>query len=97
MKFRTTAVLALFALVLVAACATAPGPERDAWIQDQVSSKISRDVSLEGQQINVSVENGQVLLSGTISDSSHRTKAIALAGSVSGVNSVLDRLELASS
>lgn len=97
MKIRTMAIISLFALALLAACATVSGPERDAWIQDQISSKIANDVSLEGQAIQVSVENGQVLLTGTVSDKTSRTKAIALAGSVSGVTSVLDRLELVTS
>lgn len=94
MNFRKTTIVALFAVALLAACATAAGPERDAWVEDQVSARIANDVSLQGTSINVEVENGEVLLTGTVSDKAQKTKAIALAGGVQFVSSVTDRLEV---
>lgn len=94
MNLRKTTVIALFAVVLLAACATAAGPERDAWVEDQVTARISNDVSLRGAAIEVEVENGQVLLTGDVMSKEQKTKAIALAGSVQFVSSVQDRLEV---
>lgn len=94
MNIRKTTIIALFAVALLAACATAAGPERDAWVEEQVTAKISNDVSLRGTSIQVEVENGQVLLTGNVSSKEQRTKAIAHAGSVQYVSSVQERLEV---
>lgn len=94
MKFRNLTIIALFAVALLSACATAAGPERDAWVEEQVTARIANDVSLRGTDIEVEVENGQVLLTGNVSNSAQKTKAIALAGGVEFVSSVTDRLEV---
>lgn len=94
MNIRKTTIVALFAVALLAACATAAGPERDAWVEDQINARISNDVSLQGTSIQVEVENGQVLLTGNVSSKEQRTKALALAGGVQFVSSVQDRLEV---
>ncbi len=94
MKYSKAVIVALFAVTLLAACATAAGPERDAWVEDQIEARIANDVSLQGTNIGVEVENGEVLLTGNVFEKAQKTKAISLAGSVQFVTSVTDRLEL---
>lgn len=94
MKYSKTVIVALFAVALLAACATAAGPERDAWVEDQIEARIANDVSLQGTNISVEVENGEVLLTGSVADKAQKTKAISLAGGVQFVSSVTDRMEI---
>jgi len=64
----------------------------DATITTAVNAELVKDPSLSALKINVDTHDGNVQLKGTAPDSAARDRATQLAGSVSGVRSVDNRL-----
>lgn len=60
----------------------------DGWITTQVKTKLLADDAIKGLDIEVSTDNGQVVLAGLVPSESVREKAILEAHRVRGVHSV---------
>jgi osmotically-inducible protein OsmY len=84
---------------------SAPEPERDRGspksytqtderIREDVCDRLSHDWGLDASEIEVMVSNGEVTLTGTISDFSQKFRAERIADSVSGVNDVHNELRV---
>jgi hypothetical protein len=90
-----TALLAS-ALLFAAGCkqqqAAAPPARTDQQIAGDVQAKISAESALNGQNIQVAVNNGVATLSGTANDDASRALAGNDAGSVDGVKTVVNNL-----
>ena len=83
-------------LALGAGCkqhtAEQPAPPSDQQIADSVQTKISAEGALNGQNIQVGVQNGVATLSGSANDDASRSLAGNDAGSVAGVKTVVNNL-----
>ncbi len=60
----------------------------DSWITAQVKTKLLADGDIKGLNINVTTQNGEVILAGLMPDETVRERAISLAREVDGVSSV---------
>lgn len=91
-KMAAAAGVALcIALLFMAGCKSAPA-RTDQQIAADVQSKISTESALNGQNIQVSAQNGVVTLNGTVSDDASRTLAANDTGTVNGVKTVINNL-----
>jgi osmotically-inducible protein OsmY len=73
------------------------GYERsDQRIQENINDQLSDDDQLDASEIEVKVEKGEVILSGTVSDRSSKRRAEDIAESVSGVKHVENRIRISS-
>lgn len=66
----------------------------DAALSASVKTSYSQDLSLRGDPIMVSTTDGVVSLSGSVSSQDERDRAVAIARSVPGVQSVYDDLAI---
>ncbi len=64
----------------------------DGAIHDQVLIKLASDQEVKGTGINVDVQDGVVVLTGTVESDKIRSKAEKLAKKVKGVKSVTNKL-----
>lgn len=85
---------AVLALVLVAAagCKSQPAAHTDQQITSDIQSKISGEGALNGQNIQVTVQNGVATLNGTVSDEASRALAANDSGTIAGVRTVVNNL-----
>ena len=78
----------------------AVGAERAAETLDEakltakVKSKIALDDTLDGSHVQVSTENQQVTLKGTVANEAQHERALALARETEGVTRVVDQLSI---
>lgn len=66
----------------------------DALVLEGVEEQLTRAPELAGARIQVEVKNSVVRLTGTVGSQEERNRALALTRGTSGVDSVIDRLEL---
>ena len=66
----------------------------DSVITTKVKAEILKELSLKGFQINVKTDNGIVQLSGFVDSQANINKATEIAGSVKGVKSIKNDMEL---
>ena len=96
---RLAAVLLSGMLIVSAGCkkqsAEQPAPRSDEQIASDVQAKITGESALNGQNIQVAVNNGLVTLSGTAGDEASRALAGNDAGAVQGVKTVVNNLTVA--
>ena len=85
---------AVLALVLLAAagCKNQPAARTDQQITTDVQAKISGEGALNGQNIQVTVQNGVATLNGTVTDEASRALAANDSGTVGGVRTVVNNL-----
>jgi len=69
----------------------------DERVKEEISDKLSDDHSLDASEIEIEVKNGEVTLSGTVSDRADKRRAEDLVESVSGVSNVENRIRVSSS
>lgn len=94
---RTTRLSVAFAIALlvsVAGCRQTPAPPTDQQITASVQARLQAESALAGQNIQASVDHGVVTLSGTAADAASRALAGNDAGSVTGVKTVVNNLEV---
>lgn len=65
-------------------------------MKEDISDRLSDDHSLDASEIEVEVKNGEVILSGTVTDRSDKRRAEDLVESVSGVSNVENRIRVSS-
>lgn len=93
-------VLGVFALLLTVACAGGPGTSStgeyidDSVITGRVKAAIIKDDSLNAAEVNVETFKGEVQLSGFIGSKEEMDKAVEVARSVKGVESVKNDMRL---
>jgi len=99
MKYRGYPVLGLVALFFLATSCNRhpPAVSTDPQISAGVQAKLHAESALAGQNIQVSVANGMVTLSGSAADPASRALAGNDAGSVPGVRTVVNNLTVAQS
>jgi len=68
----------------------------DGWISSRIKTKFMGDDTLQASSIQVDTKDHVVTLTGAVPTSAARTKAIALAKEVEGVNRVVDKLTVVS-
>ena len=93
---------ALLCLALVAGCQSyRDGKSRtmgeltdDTAIQLKVKTQLMADKNVNGFRLNVEVKRGVVSLHGRVASQEIRQRALEIAGSIKGVSSVEDRLEV---
>ena len=96
------AACALLCLALVAGCQSyRDGQSRtvgeltdDSAIQLKVKTQLMADKNVNGFRLNVEVKRGVVSLYGRVNSQEMRLRALEIAGSIKGVASVEDRLEV---
>lgn len=66
----------------------------DERIRDEVSDRLSDDHWLDASDIEVRVENGEVTLTGTVTDRDSKRRAERLAESASGVSDVQNNIKV---
>jgi osmotically-inducible protein OsmY len=66
----------------------------DERIQDEVSEQIAAEFPAEAAQIQVEVTHGEVTLAGTVETSETRHRAEDVAGSITGVEYVVNNLRV---
>jgi osmotically-inducible protein OsmY len=66
----------------------------DVRIQDDVSQQIAAEFPAEAAQIQVEVTHGEVTLTGTVENSETRRRAEDVAGSITGVDYVINNLRV---
>jgi CBS domain-containing protein len=79
---------------LVSTPKEAPAPFEDAAIESQLKADLERQPWMAGGSINSSVENGVVVLSGTVQDARQRAALRVAAENIPGVKRVVDDLRL---
>jgi len=92
----------LLCLALVAGCQSyRDGKSRtvgeltdDSAIQLKVKTQLMADKNVNGFRLNVEVKRGVVSLHGRVTSQGMRERALEIAGSIKGVASVEDRLEV---
>ena len=95
------AAAALLAVAMIAAgcnskqTAEQPAPRADQQVASDIEAKLSAESALNGQDIQVAVNGGVATLSGTASDNASRALAGNEAGSISGVKTVVNNLNVA--
>jgi hyperosmotically inducible protein len=67
----------------------------DGWVSSRIRTKFMGDESLRNSDIQVNADKHVVTLSGTVVSDAARTKALAIAKQVEGVDSVVDQLTVA--
>jgi len=67
----------------------------DGWVSSRIRTKFMGDESLRNSDIQVNADKHVVTLSGTVVSDAARTKAVAIAKQVEGVDSVVDKLTVA--
>jgi hyperosmotically inducible protein len=67
----------------------------DGWITSRIKTKFMADEVMRASAINVDTNDHVVTLKGAVPDEAARTKAIAIAKEVEGVNKVVDKLQVA--
>ena len=67
----------------------------DGWITSRIKTKFMGDESLRASSINVDTNDHVVTLKGAVPNEATRSKAVALAKEVEGVNRVVDNLQVA--
>lgn len=77
-----------------ATTAQQPAARTDQQITSDIQAKINGESALNGQNIQVAVQDGKVTLSGQANDEASRALAANDAGSVDGVKQVLNNLEV---
>jgi outer membrane lipoprotein SlyB len=75
--------------------ATATSQTSDSALRQQVQSEIQNDSQLSGQQIQVSVQGGQVTLSGSVQNTQQWQQAENVAAGVNGVRTIQNNLTIA--
>jgi len=88
--FVSSFVLALI-LGLTVGCAKKPD---DAKISSEIQGKFSQDSGLSTKQLTVQAQDGVVTLSGTVDNDAQRDAASRQAGSVAGVKTVVNNLQV---
>jgi hyperosmotically inducible protein len=68
----------------------------DASVTAKIKSKMALDDTVKALDINVTTDDGQVTLSGTVHSAAERHRALALARETQGVKGVRDQLEVRS-
>ena len=71
-------------------------PRADADINTEVQSRLFADANLPNKQMTVATSNGVVTLTGTVSSDAERMTAGNDAGSVNGVKTVINNLQVSS-
>jgi osmotically-inducible protein OsmY len=66
----------------------------DEWIVTRIRTNVANDAALGGSDIKVEVKNNVVTLNGTVPTEAARTKALAVARDVEGVNRVINNLKV---
>ena len=66
----------------------------DSAIQLKVKTQLMADKNVNGFRLNVEVKRGVVSLHGRVASQDVRQRALEIAGSIKGVSSVEDRLEV---
>lgn len=89
---RFTFIAALLVMLAAAGCSTQPN---DAAIVSQVQSKIAADSGLAGKAVTVQSTDGVVTLTGTVENEQQRNAAGVHAGTVPGVKTVVNNLQVA--
>jgi hypothetical protein len=84
--------LAAVAGTRATAQAVAPGPNQQT--ADAVASALRSSAALRGYRIDIESREGTVTLSGAVASPEQHREAMALAGNVSGVSAVVDRLQV---
>ena len=88
------ALLGLVGLALtLSACATAD-PRQDTRIEAEVKAKLVAETTANLTRVGVLSAGGVVHLSGTVASDEERTRAAALAGTVTGVRRVVNALQV---
>jgi hypothetical protein len=82
------------ALLAQAAATTQQGAASDAGIQSSVTNALAQDSTLKGQQVNASVSQGQVTLTGTVQTNAQRQQAETLAANAPGVSGILNNIKV---
>lgn len=100
---KTRGIPSLGLLVLLVACTgchqkpepeSKSSPRPDPQVAGDVEATLHAETALSGQEIQVAVNNGVVTLSGTAADPAARALASHDAGSVAGVRTVVNNLEI---
>lgn len=89
---RSLFVFTVLLILVAAGCSTQPN---DFTIVSQVQSKIAADSGLAGKAVTVQSNGGVVTLSGTVENEQQRSAAAAHAGTVPGVKTVVNDLQVA--
>jgi hyperosmotically inducible periplasmic protein len=84
---RFAILLSAGALAVTVACS-----QTDAGITSAVKSKMAADVTVKASGINVDTHNHVVTLNGTVGSETEKERAVMIARSTKGVNSVIDNL-----
>jgi len=87
-------VLVVLGLGGCAKSAETPTTPTDTSITDAVKASLSSDSQLSGQRVDVTVSNGEVTLSGEVSDDAAHLQAYKLANETPGVKKVNDLLQV---
>lgn len=91
---KRTSLLVSFALaVVLAGCARKPD---DAKVSTEIQSKFSQDSGLSSKQLTVKADDGVVTLEGNVDNDAQRQAAGRQAGSVAGVKTVINNLQVGS-
>lgn len=69
----------------------------DERIREDINDRLSDDYNLDASEIEVEVKNGEVTLSGTVSERSDKRRAEDVAESISGVSNVENRIRVSRS
>lgn len=69
----------------------------DERIREDINDRLSDDDNLDASEIEVDVKNGEVILSGTVTERSDKRRAEDVAESVSGVSNVENRIRISKS
>src|ERR1700741_4964257 len=85
--------ICLLAILLSLASSCARKPD-DAKVSSDIQNKFSQDSGLSGKQLTVQASNGVVTLGGTVDNDAQRDAASRQAASVSGVEEVVNNLQV---
>jgi len=67
----------------------------DGWIKSKIYSQFLTEDALENSDVDITVRNGVVTLSGSVAAAAGRTRAVAIAKETEGVKDVKDTLKVA--
>jgi hypothetical protein len=87
-----TAVTILAALTLGVSCTKAPN---DAQLTSDIQNRLVADSGLQGKQLGVKAEDGNVTLTGTVDNDAQREAAARYAAAEPGVKQVINNLQVA--
>jgi hypothetical protein len=74
--------------------ATQQAAQTDKDLQSNVTSALTQDATLQGQQITATAAQGQVTLSGTVQTNAQRQQAETVAANVPGVSGILNNIKV---